>query len=59
MTNDKNPSDKRLFNMITHKLNSDIQKTRNETFSLYITNLSLGDHLLWKATFFVFLAAPL
>lgn len=46
----RNPLDKTQLNRLTHNLRSAIQTAKNETFKMYITNLSTDDHSLWKAT---------
>jgi hypothetical protein len=46
----RNPLDKKELNKLTHNLRSAITQAKNETFKTYITNLSPGDHSLWKAT---------
>lgn len=46
----RNPRDKTQLNRLTHQLRVAIQEARNDTFKHYITNLSIDDHSLWKAT---------
>jgi len=48
--NTRNPLDKTHLNRLIHNLRSAIRQTRNDTFKLYIANLTPGDHSLWRAT---------
>lgn len=46
----RNPIDKNYLNRLTHNLRAAIQEAKNESFEYYITNLSIDDNTLWKAT---------